>query len=190
MTRRIVHYLVLAAVLVGTPLTVNLAVDGGFPSRAFVRTRPEGKGESVERMARVSEEDAAGPVFYQFSYPRVEKSFTYRMSCGSALTRSYRVEAVPEPTYSDRVVEIVHPAYTGRDPERYTNTAAVVGLEGSKVRISVKPARAGIEGEARLPGDVVVAGVESGGRLDFSFDRLDGAMSSLERLISCVKNLR
>ena len=143
-------------VLVGTPLTVNLAVDGGFPSRAFVRTRPEGKGESVERMARVSEEDAAGPVFYQFNYPRVEKSFTYRMSCGSALTRSYRVEAVPEPTYSDRVVEIVHPAYTGRDPERYTNTAAVVGLEGSKVRISVKPARAGIEGEARLPGDVTV----------------------------------
>ena len=169
-------------VLVGTPLTVNLAVDGGFPSRAFVRTRPEGKGESVERMARVSEEDAAGPVFYQFNYPRVEKSFTYRMSCGSALTRSYRVEAVPEPTYSDRVVEIVHPAYTGRDPERYTNTAAVVGLEGSKVRISVKPARAGIEGEARLPGDVVVAGVESDGRLDFSFDLvkdLQGGWSSV-----------
>ena len=158
-------------VLVGTPVTVNLAVDGGFPSRAFVRTRPDGKGESVERMVRVSEEGAEGPVFYSFSYPRVTSSFRYRISCGSALTRSYRVEAVPEPTYTDRVVEIVHPKYTGREPERYTNTAAVVGIAGSKVKVSARPSREGIEGVAKLPGDRTVYGSPSAdGRLEFSFD--------------------
>lgn len=170
-------------VLVGTPVTVNLAVDGGFPSRAFVRTRPDGKGESVERMVRVSEEGAEGPVFYSFSYPRVTSSFRYRISCGSALTRSYRVEAVPEPTYSDRVVEIVHPQYTGREPERYTNTAAVVGIAGSKVKVSARPSREGIEGVAKLPGDRTVYGSPShDGRLEFSFDltpELQGTWSTV-----------
>jgi len=170
-------------VLAGTPLTVNLAVEGGFPSRAFVRTRADGKGESVERMVRVTEEGAEGPVFYSFNYPQVDRSFTYRMSCGSALTRGYRVEVVPEPTYSGRVVEIVHPAYTGRDPERYTNTAAVVGLAGSRVRVSVLPGREGIEGEARLPGDVNVPAVAAAdGRLEFGFElskELQGGWSTV-----------
>ncbi|MBR1921485.1 MAG: hypothetical protein IJ829_05725, partial [Kiritimatiellae bacterium] len=156
--------------LEGTPLTVSLAVSGGFPSRAFVRTRPDGKGESVERMVRVSEEGAEGPVVYSFSYPRAVRSFSYRLSCGSALTRAYRVEVVPEPTYSGRMVEIHHPAYTGREKEVYTNSAAVVGLAGSKVVVSAKPARSGISGEARLPGDVVVPAEESGDRLRFAFD--------------------
>jgi len=156
-------------VLVGTPLTVNLAVDGGFPSRAFVRTRRDGRRETVERMVRVTEEGAAGPVFYSFSYPRVTESFSYRINCGSALTRSYRVEAVPEPTYSERAVEIVHPEYTGRAPERYTNTASIVGIAGSRVTVTAKPTRPGISGEARLPSDRTVPASASDGLLEFSF---------------------
>lgn len=156
-------------ILAGSPLTVDLAVDGGFPSRAFVRTRRDGRGETVERMVRVTEEGATGPVFYSFSYPRVTESFSYRISCGSALTRSYRVEAVPEPTYSGRTVEIVHPEYTGRAPERYTNTASVVGIAGSKVTVTAKPSRPGISGEARLPGDRTVPASVSDGMLAFSF---------------------
>ena len=111
-------------ILEGTPLALSLAVSEGFPSRAFVRTRQDGRSEAVERMVRVSEEGAEGPVIYSFSYPRVTKSFNYRISCGSALTRAYRVEVVPEPRYSERMVEGRHPEYTGREPERYTNTAA------------------------------------------------------------------
>ena len=169
-------------ILEGTPLALGLAVSEGFPSRAFVRTRPDGKGEAVERMVRVSEEGAEGPVIYSFSYPRVTKSFNYRISCGSALTRSYRVEVVPEPSYSGRVVEIRHPEYTRRDPDRYTNTAAIVGLEGSKITVSVKPSRPDVKGQLVLPGDVPVPGKESEGRLDFSFDLnkgVEGGWSSL-----------
>ena len=157
-------------ILEGTPLALSLAVSEGFPSRAFVRTRQDGRSEAVERMVRVSEEGAEGPVIYSFSYPRVTKSFNYRISCGSALTRAYRVEVVPEPRYSERMVEVRHPEYTGREPERYTNTAAIVGLEGSKVTVSVKPSRPDVEGSITLPGDVVVSGSESDGRLSFSFN--------------------
>ena len=157
-------------VLEGTPLALSLAVSEGFPSRAFVRTRQDGRSEAVERMVRVSEEGAEGPVVYSFSYPRVTKSFSYRISCGSALTRAYRVEVVPEPRYSERMVEVRHPEYTGREPERYTNTAAIVGLEGSKVTVSVKPSRPDVEGAITLPGDVVVPGTGADGRLSFSFN--------------------
>ena len=157
--------------LAGSSLTVSLAVEGGFPGRAFVRTRPEGEGESVERMNRITEEDAEGPVFYQFNYPQVAKSFSYRMSCGSALTRAYRVEVVPEPAYSERKIEIVHPEYTGRSPSQYTNSAAIVGIAGSRVKISARPARAGIEGEIRLAGGKTVPSVVGeDGRIEFSFD--------------------
>ena len=66
-------------ILEGTPLALSLAVSEGFPSRAFVRTRQDGRSEAVERMVRVSEEGAEGPVIYSFSYPRVTKSFNYRI---------------------------------------------------------------------------------------------------------------
>ena len=168
--------------LAGTPLTLGLAVSEGFPSRAFVRTRFDGKGEAVERMARVSEEGAEGPAIYSFSYPRVTKSFYYRISCGSALTRAYRVEVVPEPSYSERKIEVRHPEYTARPPDTYTNSASIVGLEGSKITVSVKPSRPDVNGALSLPGDITVPGVESEGRLDFSFDLkrgLEGGWSSV-----------
>jgi hypothetical protein len=169
-------------VLEGSSLTVNLAVEGGFPSRAFVRTRPDGKREAVERMHRITEEGAQGPVFYQFNYPQVTKSFSYRMSCGSALTRGYRVEVVPEPTYTRRKIEIIHPEYTGRESSQYTNSAVIVGIAGSKVKISAVPARAGIEGEVRLPGGRTVPSVPAqDGTIEFSFDldkSIEGAWSA------------
>ena len=170
-------------VLEGTSLAVGLEVSEGFPSRAFVRTRFDGKGEAVERMVRVSEEGAEGPSIYSFSYPRVMKSFNYRISCGSALTRAYRVEVVPEPRYSERSIEVRHPEYTGRKPDTYTNSAAIVGLEGSKIIVSAKPSRPGVTGALTLPGDVTVPAVESeDGRLSFSFDltrAVEGDWSSI-----------
>lgn len=168
--------------LEGTPLTLGLAVSGGFPSRAFVRTRFDGKGEAVERMVRESEEGAEGLAIYSFSYPRVTKSFNYRVSCGSALTRAYRVEVVPEPRYSGRSIEVRHPEYTGRKPDTYTNSASIVGLEGSKITVSAKPSRPGVTGALTLTGDVTVPAVESeDGRLSFSFDltkAVEGGWSS------------
>ncbi len=160
--------------LEGSPLTVNLAVGGGFPSRAYVRTRIDGRSEAVERMTRTSAEGDAH-AFYEFNYPQPTKSFTYRMNCGSGLTRGYRVEVVPEPSFDGRTIALEHPAYTGREPLVYTNTAAIVGLAGSKVRVTVRPSREGLSGCAILPGGRTVPGepTEDGG-LAFAFD-LDAA---------------
>lgn len=143
-------------VLAGSSVEINLAVEGGFPSRAFVRTSVGGRDEAVERMTRTTAEEDAGPAYYTFVYPAVAESFSYRVNCGSALTRAYRVEVVPEPSYTNRSITITHPAYTGRAPDTYTNSADVVGLVGSKVTIRATPSRPDVTGEVELPGQLIV----------------------------------
>ena len=158
-------------VLAGTSFSVNLAVEEGFPDKAYVRTRFAGsRGESVERMTRVSalEEKNA---FYSFDYPSVSQSFTYRVNCGSALTRGYSVTVIPVPAFTDRRIRVTHPAYTGRPPDEYTNTAEIAALAGARVAVSVRPDRDGISGVAELPRGRRVAGArDDDGRLVFTFD--------------------
>ena len=155
--------------LKGSSLTVNLAVDEGFPSKAYVRTRVDGRSEAVERMNPTTGEGDS-KAFYEFNYPQVQQSFTYRMNCGGGLTRGYRVTVVPEPSYSDRVIELEHPAYTQREPVRYTNSCAVVGLPGSKVRVTVRPSDPSVDGRALLTGGRTVPATRlEDGRLQFAF---------------------
>ena len=138
-------------ILEGTPVTVSLAVDGGFPSKAFVRTTRKNSGESVERMTRVNEVSQEGRAIYEFTFPAARESFSYRMNCGSAVTRRYDIEVVPEPAYSDCKIILNHPEYTGRPPTTYTNTADIVGLVGTKVFVDIKASRSGLTGEANFP---------------------------------------
>ena len=158
-------------VLAGSPFKVSLAVDGGFPSKAFVRTSVNGKREAVERMVRVTEEEAKGPVFYEFDYPSVSESFTYRVNCGSALTKAYNVTVVPTPNFKDRKIRIEHPSYTGRSPTEYTNSAQVVAVAGSHVVISFKKPRADITGYIKIPTDQTIQAEPVGeDGLSFAFD--------------------
>lgn len=168
--------------LEGSSLSVDLAVKGGFPSHAFVRTCVDGGRETVERMDRVGEDAAGGRVFYSFVYPRAEKSFTYRINCGRALTRAYRVKVVPEPAYVDRRIRIDYPAYTGRGAKTYADTAAIAALAGSKATVFARIARPGIEGEIRLRKGNVPGEVDEKGNIVFSFgigEDSGGAWSSV-----------
>ena len=162
-----------AVLLAGSPFTVSLAVEGGFPSKAYMRTRYEGEGETVERMLKTSP-DGVERSLYEFAYPSVSRSFVYRVNCGNALTRGYQVTVVPEPAYSDRVIELAHPAYTGRPADVYTNTADIVGLAGSSVRVTVKPSRADLKGVAVLPNGARADGEWEDGRMVFSFGLSEG----------------
>ena len=169
--------------LAGSSFKVSLAVDGGFPSKAFVRTSVNGKSEAVERMVRMTEEEAKGPVFYEFDYPSVSESFTYRVNCGSALTKAYNVKVVPTPTFDDRKIRIEHPAYTGRAPSEYTNSAQVVAVPGSRVVISFRKPREDITGYIKIPGDRTIEAETVGeDGLSFAFDvgqETDGMWSAM-----------
>ncbi len=168
-------------VLEGAPLTVQLAVKAGFPSKAYVRTRREGEGESVERMAQTSADSTrGGSTFYTFHYPQVAKSFSYRINCGSALTRGYAVKAVPVPSFSGLSVKLKYPEYTRREPGEITNAAPsqISTLAGTDVEVSAKPARPDMKATLLLPqGKTVESENGADGRFRFSFrldDKLQG----------------
>ncbi|MGN0854438.1 MAG: hypothetical protein ACI4R9_02830 [Kiritimatiellia bacterium] len=140
-----------AIALAGEPFTVKMVAEGRLLSKAFIRMRIGGGAESVERMEKESG-DAEDRASFTYTYPRADRDFTYRVKCGGGLTRAFNVRVVPEPAFSARAIEIHHPAYTVRAPDRYTNTAAVVGLPGSTVRVTFRPSAPDLEGAAVLPG--------------------------------------
>lgn len=155
--------------LEGTPFTVNVAVDAGFPDRVFMRTCVDGGDETVERMTRISALDEVH-AFYSFDYPSVDQSFSYRVNCGNALTRAYRVTVVKMPSFDDLRIRVEHPAYTGRKPDEFTGQAAITALSGSKVTVSVRPSRDDITGAVNLPRNRTVEGTrDADGRLNFVF---------------------
>ena len=168
-----------AVILEGAPLTVQLAVKAGFPSKAYIRTRREGEGESVERMTQTSTDSTrGGAAYYTFSYPQVDKSFSYRINCGSALTRGFTVNAVPVPSFTNLSVKLSYPAYTRREPDVVTNSApsAISSLAGTDVEISAIPARPGLKASLLLPQGRTLAGEDGvDGRFKFAF-KLDEKM--------------
>ena len=170
-----------AVLLEGTPLTVQLAVKAGFPSKAYIRTRRKGEGETVERMVQASADTRRGDsTFYTFRYPQVAESFTYRINCGSALTRGYSVKAVPVPAYSGLSVRLAYPEYTRREPDVITNAAPsqISTLSGTDVEISAMPLRPDIKATLLLPRGQTLSPEEgSDGRFRFAFrldDKLQG----------------
>ena len=172
-----------AIVLEGQPFTVKMVATGSHLGKAFIRTRIEGGPETNERMEK-EVGGTEGTASFTYSYPRVGRSFSYRLKCGGGLTRAYHVRVVPEPAYTERSIEIRHPAYTGREPDVYTNTSAVVGLPGSIVRVTFRPSSDDLSGAALLPGDRTVEAVRGAdGRLACEFELGKGVEGSWGLLV-------
>ena len=165
-----------AVVLLGEPFSVDLAIVGGFPGQAYLRTRrPGSRGETSERMTQTSAEREGddGPAIrhYRHTIGSVDGSFTYRILCGSALTGDFEVEAVAPPDYTNAQITLRYPAYTGVEartlPEGELDVAAVAG---TRVELSVEPNRP-LDGALLLAdGDRPGAEDALSGRLSWSFE--------------------
>ena len=166
-------------ILEGSRLTISLAVQSGFPSKAYVRTRRDGEGESVERMTQTSAGGKrGGATFYEFHYPQVTRSFHYRVNCGSALTKGYMVNVVPVPAFTNLSVRLTYPEYTRREPGVVTNCApsTISTLAGTVVEISAKASRPDVKATLLLPlGKTLEPTAEEDGRFKFTF-QLDEKM--------------
>ena len=134
-----------AVILEGTPFQVELAVLGGFPGQAYLHLLPEGRSSEIsERMSQLSsEKDGEISVRnYRFGIGAVEHSFTYRVSCGSALTRAYSVTCLPEPSYTNLSVQLEFPAYTKRGVQKLESEKGdIQALPGTIAEISALPNR-------------------------------------------------
>ncbi|MGN0843850.1 MAG: hypothetical protein ACI4QT_01365, partial [Kiritimatiellia bacterium] len=163
-----------AVILEGTPFQVELAVLGGFPGQAYLHLLPEGRNSEIsERMSQLSaEKDGEVSVRnYRFGIGAVEHSFTYRVSCGSALTRSYSVTCLPEPSYTNLSVQLSFPSYTKRGVQKLeAEKGDIQALPGTIAEISALPNRAMKESVCVL-GETEIAASEklSDGRLVWRF---------------------
>ena len=131
-------------VLEGEPYTIHLAVVGGFPGKAYVRCRPldRSTGETSERMAEsaATEEDGTGVRHYAHTIASVDKSFSYYVVCGSAVTRAYDVVALPIPAFEKPTVTLNFPAYTGAAPKTLEEGELdVSAVEGTRVALRIVP---------------------------------------------------
>jgi len=74
----------------------------------------------------------------------VTESFTYSVRLGSAVSREYRVEALPYPNVEAIDLSYRYPAWSGLEPREDKDAGDVYGPEGTQVRLQVrfdKPAR-------------------------------------------------
>lgn len=134
-------------VLRGQPLAIELAIFGGFPGQAYLRsqeTETGKRGEVVERMRKTSAETSEDKVvrYYQHAVAEVKESFRYRVACGSALTRFYDVKAVPIPAYTSIEIKNFYPQYTGIEPRTNdTEVMEITAVAGTEVKIKIQPER-------------------------------------------------
>ena len=131
-------------VLEGEPYAIHLAVVGGFPGKAYVRCKPlDGSSrETSERMAEsaATEEDGTGVRHYSHTVAAVDRSFSYYVVCGSAVTRAYDVVALPVPSFSDPSVTLHFPAYTGAAPKTLgEGELDVSAVAGTRVSLRLVP---------------------------------------------------
>lgn len=156
-------------VMSGTPFTITMRETSGHASKAYVISRRSGEKDVSERMSLESREN--GATTFGFVFPAVDTDFTYRIKCGRAISDPQSVRVVPRPDFSDRRIEIVHPAYTHRPPDVNDRDGTIVGLPGSTVNVSVRPSRPGLSGRLEFSADrPAVPAVAEGGRMTFSFD--------------------
>ena len=165
-----------AVVLRGAPFAVELAVLGGFPGQAYVRTgKPDGTGrESSERMVQLSA-DEEGVRRYRHDIGAVEGSFRYRVVCGSAVTRHYDVLAVEPPDFTNATATLQFPAYTGASPRTLPpDSREIAAVAGTRVTLRATPIRP-LHGALLLP-DGADRPAEPGfeGDLEWSFDLAEG----------------
>ena len=165
-----------AVVLRGAPFAVELAVLGGFPGQAYVRTgKPDGTGrESSERMVQLSA-DEEGVRRYRHDIGAVEGSFRYRVVCGSAVTRHYDVLAVEPPDFTNATATLQFPAYTGASPRTLPpDSREIAAVAGTRVTLRATPIRP-LHGALLLP-DGADRPAEPGfeGDLEWTFEMAEG----------------
>jgi hypothetical protein len=130
-------------VAAGRPVTISATVDGrrGTLTRVAPSVTLERAPGQVTTVPMVRAADG-----YQLRIEALERSFTYRVSAGPAVSRGYSVTAL-HPSRVQRIeLHYDYPAFTGLKPHVEKDGGDVYGPAGTRVRMIVhtdKPVTAG-----------------------------------------------
>lgn len=120
----------------GETVTFSLTAPGESGSRAELCIERKGEPLSIERMTKRFDLSDGEPVF-EVQIPSVNESFDYRMRIGRALTRRFRVEAVPPPAFNEVACTLEPPSYTGLLPTQYVGAVemAISAPVGTRAKV-------------------------------------------------------
>lgn len=130
----------------GDALAVEVHVPAGMSDDAYLlrcRQMHWWTREVSERMRRlpVAQTNSAART-YRHVFPAVHESFSYRVRCGYALTRHYRVQVVEKPAVTVDRITYTYPAYTGRPAWIQTNAIAEIqALAGTQIALQGRVSR-------------------------------------------------
>jgi uncharacterized protein DUF4175 len=130
-------------VAAGRPVTISATVDGrrGTLTRVAPSVTLESAPGQITTIQMVRAADG-----YQLRIAALERSFTYKVSAGPAVSRSYSVTAL-HPSRVQRIeLHYDYPAFTGLKPHVEKDGGDVYGPAGTRVRMIVhtdKPVTAG-----------------------------------------------
>jgi hypothetical protein len=74
---------------------------------------------------------------FSLTLPIVSRSMSYRVRCGSAVSRRYQITAVEPPAVATFTASVEPPAYTKRPPKLVRDPNQIEAFEGSKVTLHV-----------------------------------------------------
>ena len=115
--------------LQGQSLLVEARTDGVLPEQASIEVQQEG----AEKAARAMTFEGSGFV-YEFS--SLQKSFTYRVRAGDALSRRYEVQVRSRPAVTGVDLSYEYPNYTRLSPETRKNSDGnISALSGTRVTL-------------------------------------------------------
>ncbi|MEZ5304595.1 MAG: hypothetical protein R3F11_28705, partial [Verrucomicrobiales bacterium] len=99
------------AVAEGDRVEIAMEISGSDERRAEILIERPGEEEAPERMSLAGETET-GARRFTLALPSVAKGFTYRIECGRALSRRYRVTVQPRPRATSLAAALDFPAYT------------------------------------------------------------------------------
>ena len=139
----------------GDALEVDVHVPAGMSDDAYLlrcRQMHWWTREVSERMRRLpAAQTNSAARTYRHVFPAVHESFSYRVRCGYALTRHYRVQVVEKPAVTVDRITYTYPAYTGRPAWIQTNALGEIqALVGTEIAIQGRLSRPDLQATLNL----------------------------------------
>lgn len=137
-----------ARVIAGQPLTIraNIRAASGRPTR-LAPSLTLIAGDDRRHVAMTGGDDG-----YQFDIGAVDRSFTYRVAAGTAVSSEFSVSAVFPPRVARIDLRYQYPPFTGLQPRDEEDGGDIYAPAGTRVRLRIHTDKAVAAGDLALAG--------------------------------------
>ena len=119
-------------VVIGTPLTMTVHVDGKNGQKVLLDVWPQDDKKSVLQLGKLK----GGTQDFSYTFPHVTTDLKYRFRAGDAESTTYAIQAMPPLAFKRVDVQITPPPYTGLPPRAFAALATpMIVPQGATLRL-------------------------------------------------------